>query len=957
MGRNKVVDETIPEPAAIKRHFKIYLLILFGVMIGFAVSAAMTITRYSAKMKLLSTLSDVRITRTNTETQKVRYLYSNDAALQNAILDDYSLMYDYFSDAVGYDRAFSLDIKRLKVLTAEERRSIATLFSMIEWRGFCDDTGEFHNFLELDEPIREVTKDMVHPPRGAVSSPPDELQYDFSAAVASVDLFFSLYSRAVLEQSDAALVHEKAQAVTEKLHEIVAKLPEKTVQEQARNAAENLLRNKEQVFARIVSYDARILRLLTAVHETEEGLSLLLEAVYQAVQNDLRHVRTFSFVLIVLFVCYIISISITLSLFVTKSEKYSLRRDVRVAELANKAKSAFLSNISHEIRSPLNAVLGLDELIIRESTEQNIVNYAMNIQRSGKTLLSLINDVLDFSKIEAGKVEIIPVEYDISSVVGDLYNMIAPRAQEKKLAFEVHIAEDLPHLLVGDEVRIKQCVLNILTNGVKYTKQGSVTLAIGWQKTEKADTILLTVSVTDTGIGIREEDMPKLFKAFERIEERRNRTIEGTGLGMAIVNNLLTLMGTTLSVQSEYGKGSCFSFSVAQTVADWTPVGSETVESFQKPLEPTNVHFENFTAPECRVLVVDDTAINLTVVKGLLRPTLIQVDTALSGHEALKLVTEKRYDLIFLDHRMPVMDGIETLRFMQTLDANLNKDVPVIALTANAVSGAREMYLAEGFADYMSKPIDLAKLEKMLKTYLPQTALQVADELQPLETVNQADSTTLSLLQAVEGMDVDVALTNCGGSQVLEQVLIEYYNAIPERAATIERYAASGDWKNYTVAVHALKSTSRLIGVLSLSEEAAHLEHCGDIAQGRIAGASAASVEEALREIAEKTPLVIECYRHFLLKLSPFVAAREAVVASGTGNEKPVIDVETFINALKSLRECMQIADFTLADEIVTMIDGYRIEEPFRSLYKQVKTAVTAVDPARVLAAIDAALT
>ncbi len=392
-----------------------------------------------------------------------------------------------------------------------------------------------------------------------------------------------------------------------------------------------------------------------------------------------------------------------------------LKEQKELADAANKAKSSFLANMSHEIRTPINAILGMDEMILRESGEKATLSYAENIQDAGKTLLSLINDILDFSKVEEGRMEILPTQYDLSSVVNDLVNMVYSRAEDKGLRLETRVDEATPHLLYGDDIRIRQCVLNILTNAVKYTETGSITLEVGYEKLSDSK-ISLRFRVSDTGIGMKQEDLDRLFSPFERIDEKRNRTIEGTGLGMSITRQLLALMGSKLDVESVYGEGSTFSFAIEQDVVKWEGVGSLAC-SLQQNNEKRKAYRELFHAPDARVLVVDDTPVNLTVIKGLLKKTRVQVVTAESGREALSKASREAFDVVFIDHMMPNMDGIETLRELRKLPEFTDK--PCIALTANAISGAREMYLKAGFSDYLSKPVDGAKLEKLLKAYLP----------------------------------------------------------------------------------------------------------------------------------------------------------------------------------------------------------------------------------------------
>ena len=391
-----------------------------------------------------------------------------------------------------------------------------------------------------------------------------------------------------------------------------------------------------------------------------------------------------------------------------------LEEQRRIADDANRAKSSFLANMSHEIRTPLNSVLGMDEMILRESGESQIRSYANNIMNSGKTLLSLINDILDFSKIEEGRMEIIPTQYELSSVINDLVNMIRPRAEKKGLKLELSVDPDVPHILYGDEIRIKQIALNILTNAVKYTNEGSIALNIGYDNIPD-DEILLKFKIADTGIGMKEEDMDKLFSPFSRIEEKRNRSVEGTGLGMSIVKQLLALMDSELRVKSIYGEGSEFSFDIKQKVVSREPMG-DVLARFEADEPETDAYHALFTAPSAHILVVDDTEVNLAVFINLLKQTRIDIDTAASGKAALARAAADDYDIIFIDHMMPDMDGIETLnRLKETED----EKTVYIALTANAVSGARQMYLNAGFADYLSKPIDGLRLEEMIKRYLP----------------------------------------------------------------------------------------------------------------------------------------------------------------------------------------------------------------------------------------------
>ena len=386
------------------------------------------------------------------------------------------------------------------------------------------------------------------------------------------------------------------------------------------------------------------------------------------------------------------------------------------ADEANRSKSDFLANMSHEIRTPINAVIGMNELIMREAKDDKIADYSRNIESAGRSLLSIINDILDLSKIEAGKMELTEAPYKFSSLINDVVVMISVKAREKNLAFNVNVDETLPDGLYGDEIRIRQIITNVLNNAVKYTEKGSVTLSVNYNRS--GDDCNLLVRVIDTGIGIKPEDIDKVFEKFDRADMDRNKTIEGTGLGLTIVKRLLVMMDGTISVESEYGKGSTFFLRIPQKIHEDDAIGDYR-KKFSSASASDGGYKELFHAPDAEILVVDDTLINLTVVRALLKKTKIKIDTATGAAEALVKTTEKKYDTILLDNRMPGMDGAEALPIMRTQEGGLNKETPIVCLTADAVSGARERYLAEGFTDYLTKPIESAALERMLLKYLP----------------------------------------------------------------------------------------------------------------------------------------------------------------------------------------------------------------------------------------------
>lgn len=500
------------------------------------------------------------------------------------------------------------------------------------------------------------------------------------------------------------------------------------------------------------------------------------------------------------------------------------------ADAASRAKSNFLANMSHEIRTPINTVLGMDEIILREATEVPIKGYAENIREAGTTLLSLVNDLLDFSKIECGKMEILPVEYEVANVLTEVINMIEIRAVNKKLEFKTIVAEDLPYLLFGDEIRLKQIMLNLLANAVKYTEDGSVILKVDWKEAGDSS-INLIVSVTDTGIGIKQEDIEKLFVSFERIEEKRNRNIEGTGLGLSITRQLLELQQSQLNVRSDYGVGSTFSFTLKQGIRDRKPIGKFR-EKYAYNNEKVKKYRTTFVAPNAKILVVDDNAMNLSVVEGLLKNTKIQVDLANGGEATLEMCKDTKYDIIFMDHMMPYMDGVETLKNLKQMTSSQNIDTPVIVLTANAVSGAKEKYLEEGFVDYMSKPIQGKRLEEKIVQYLPESKYVMIeyDEMEKKLYQNLWKSVADDIMKDYQFkyLDIPTAVESAEGDKDTVYFLLKSFrdNEVKNLGDIVTAYTEK-DFKNYTIFVHALKSTSKMIGANELSEMARKMEQAG----------------------------------------------------------------------------------------------------------------------------------
>lgn len=594
------------------------------------------------------------------------------------------------------------------------------------------------------------------------------------------------------------------------------------------------------------------------------------------------------------------------------------------AVAASEAKTAFLSNMSHEIRTPINAVLGMNEMILRECEDPVILQYAESVRTSGNTLLGLINDILDFSKIEAGKIEILPVDYHLCTVLNDLVNMIKPRAAEKGLSLVLDFDQNIPEQLHGDEVRIKQIITNILTNAVKYTEKGSITFQIGFEKTEsEPDHILIHVSVRDSGIGIRAEDMEKLFLEFERIEEKRNRNIEGTGLGMSITKNLLEMMGTSLQVESTYGLGSRFFFTLKQRVVSWEPLG-DYEEACRELYKVHEKHQGKFTAPDALVLVVDDNEMNLVVFESLLKSTRVKIETADSGEKALKLTQKKTYDLLFFDHMMPEKDGIETLHEMRMQKENPNLNTPVICLTANAISGAREEYIREGFDDYLTKPIDSGKLEDILLTYLPEEKIKAAPKMRKTEEKGSTESAfgfpeEFLPLSGLELIDVRQGIENSGSKEAYLSLLKIFYGALEEKAEEIEELFGSGDIKGYTLKVHALKSSARIIGAAIFGEEAQKLEDAGK--------------REDMEYIREHQERFMQDLRRFKAPLSEMFPEEE----KEKNPDRPEADktlMEVMFDEIKLAAEDM---DCDRLESIFSEMEDYAIPEPDAERFAMLK--------------------
>lgn len=490
------------------------------------------------------------------------------------------------------------------------------------------------------------------------------------------------------------------------------------------------------------------------------------------------------------------------------------KRSQQEAEAANMAKSSFLANMSHEIRTPINAILGMNEMILREEKDPAIRGYAGNIQASGNSLLSIVSDVLDISKIESGKLEIIPVDYEVNSLISDCCNMAAGRAKAKELELLVECADNVPMKLCGDETHIRQIIMNLLTNAVKYTEKGTVKLIVSGRFTDGG--FVLKVDVSDTGIGIAEENLPQLFTQFQRFDLQRNRNIEGTGLGLSIVKRLCDLMSGTITARSVLGSGSTFTVELPQKVVDSTPCGGVNL-NYSAGAEHEYHH--SFEAPEAKILAVDDLPVNLLVIANLLKETRIKIDTAGSGRECLDKCSQQKYDLILMDHMMPEMDGVLTFEKLHGDKSSPNFETPVIMLTANALAGMREQYMDVGFADYVSKPVRGAKLEEAIRRNLPESLIKPASPEIPAEAVSTEPSGFADICGAVPELNVNAALQYCCGSAELLNDLLHDFTE-NDHFSDLKAAFEEKRWEDYRRHAHSLKSTSLMIGLTGLSERA-----------------------------------------------------------------------------------------------------------------------------------------
>ena len=607
---------------------------------------------------------------------------------------------------------------------------------------------------------------------------------------------------------------------------------------------------------------------------------------------------------------------------VTQKAKHAQRE----AEIANHSKSNFLANMSHEIRTPINTVLGMDEMILRETREDNTRSLAQDIRTSTESLLEIVNEILDFSRIESGKMELMADDYELCDVLHDTVTVFGLRAKEKGLYLHIHVDEKLPAMYRGDSLRLRQIINNIMSNAIKYTREGCINFSVTGHQEE--DSEVLHFEIEDTGAGIREEDLHRLFEAFERIDEKTNRNIEGTGLGMAITANLLHMMDSNLQVRSVYGQGSTFYFDLKQRVKDWTPIGHFQVKDKKNADNSREQHF-TFLAPNVHVLLVDDNAMNRKVFCKLLKHTQIQIDEVDNGFTCLEMVKKRHYDIVFLDHMMPELDGVETFSYMQSMQENRCKDTPVIVLTANAIIGAKEQYMQIGFTDYLSKPIDSHRLENLIVEQLALHNIHV----EPIElsgnnseVYGEKNHEALQELPQVEGFDWEYGLLHFLNAQMLWESVEDFYNgcesAVAELDLLYQDISGPKGIDAYRIKVHALKSNLALIGAMQASALAGILEY-----------AARDGKEERLRHLHGVLMEEVEaCRQNLSVHMQPL-------------EKKPnMTDRAWILGMLSMLCADAENLDYDGIDQIMQMLEGYAYEETLQVRIDQLAASVRNLD-------------
>ncbi len=704
--------------------------------------------------------------------------------------------------------------------------------------------------------------------------------------------------------------------------------------------------------------------------------------------------------------------------------KYLVYRANKELEKSGNMKSDFLANMSHEIRTPMNAVIGMAEMALREELPPVAREYINQIKEAGRSLLTIINDILDFTKIESGRMDVNEVKYEPMSIVYDVANIVMTRLKEKDVELILDVSPDLPSELYGDSIRIKQVLLNLLNNAAKFTARGRITMKMNYVETAP-DEIEMRISVEDTGIGIKKEDISKLFQSFQQVDSKRNRNIEGTGLGLAISKRLLSLMNGDIWVESEYEKGSKFSCALPQKVINKAPsitiqdadsllagvlvsnpyireslcsdvadlgvdyilkdskdfhtfpegkkiflfieysLFSGKVEAFvrqnpqitavlliefydsvdynipnllvvRKPLFALTIamilngeelHFDDdtdkkefdFIAPDANVLIVDDNAVNLTVAEGIMEPLKMKIDTVTSGKAAVDKISRFHYDIVFMDHMMPELDGVETTHIIRRFHPEYD-DVPIIALTANAVEGTKEMFCREGMNDFIPKPIELRLLASKVKQWIP---IEKVQKIHHTRNIDKGEKKSDHIV--VGDLDIKYAMEFLVSEELFWKVLKVYYHSIDKKAKLIKELEEAENWTEYTIEVHALKNSSKQIGAMVLSERAAAMEKAGN-------------ARDAL-SIHRHTDKMLEQYMGYHSILEPFCADS---AKGDAGKEK--VPAEAVQNCFGRMRGAVDDLDMDGMEEVIQEMDQYRYEGWQKEMFARLKEAVEEID-------------
>lgn len=611
-------------------------------------------------------------------------------------------------------------------------------------------------------------------------------------------------------------------------------------------------------------------------------------------------------------------------------QNHLMKRLVLQTEDANRAKTNFVSNMSHEIHTPMNSIVGITEILLRSRHSPKEQEYLLNIQSSGRVLLTIINDVLDCSKMEAGKMQLFDEPYDTCSLFHDLRISMENRIGHSGLELIYDIDQDIPCKLKGDMGRIRQVIINLVNNAIKYTEKGSVRFSVHVRQ-KNTDKVMLYYEVADTGIGIRKEDHKILFDAFQRVEMDRNRYVEGTGLGLTISQNLVNMMGGVIEVESEYGKGSRFFFTIEQTIIDPTPVSAVNYNGQKDNVTEKEAECL-FIAPEAHILLVDDNELNLVVAKELLKPLRMQIDTAENGLQAVKMVRGSQYDLVLMDHMMPVMDGIEAAKAIRALPEDKYQKLPIIALTANAMVDARKEFLNAGMNGFVAKPIDFARICNQLKLWLPKDLVRDVPKEEAKKLL--ADDLSDREIQPEDpqmGFSFEEGVNHCGSKAALMKTIRIFYRTIDSKANKIEQCLKEGLISDYVIEIHALKSSALLIGAVPLSEAAKELEDYGK--QGKT------------EVLEEKTPDVLTLYRDLKNILRPYAEKEEDA-------KKEFSDGE-WITALQQIHQCIEQFDLDGVDQIMEQLEEYQVPECIRESMDQLRVYVADVSLEEIMELTD----